>query len=256
MRGMPSVVTFSTWVSPRWKSAEPCAVGSRSISAESGRMSAVPRPSTRTPSSTMRLRTSFLVSERMARLDLARPVGELVAEGGADLLAGGVERGVALGLARDQVGLGDGVGADRLHPGPHVVLVVGEGRERDGLDRTPRRRVGLDQAALQVDGLADPRLGRLEAGGQHLFGDLRGAGVVVGPRLLGPARLDHHDGDLAVGVLGQRPAGHDELEGRLLALLEGRVRDPRRPRSCRRRGRRRWGRRRGCPRASAPPTTR
>jgi hypothetical protein len=29
-------------------------------------MSDVPRPSTRTPSSTMRLRTSFLVSERMA----------------------------------------------------------------------------------------------------------------------------------------------------------------------------------------------
>ena len=68
MRGMPSVVTLSTWVSPRWKSAEPCAVGSRSISAESGRMSAMPRPSTRTPSSTMRLRTSFLVSERMAAL--------------------------------------------------------------------------------------------------------------------------------------------------------------------------------------------
>ena len=68
MRGMPSVVTFSTWVSPRWKSAEPCAVGSRSISAESGRMSAMPRPSTRTPSSTMLLRTSFLVSERMAPL--------------------------------------------------------------------------------------------------------------------------------------------------------------------------------------------
>ena len=68
MRGMPRVVTLSTWVSPRWKSAEPCAVGNRSISAESGRMSAVPRPSTRTPSSTMRLRTSFLVSDRMAAL--------------------------------------------------------------------------------------------------------------------------------------------------------------------------------------------
>ena len=68
MRGMPRVVTLSTWVSPRWKSAEPCAVGNRSISAESGRMSAVPRPSTRTPSSTMRLRTSFLVSDLMAAL--------------------------------------------------------------------------------------------------------------------------------------------------------------------------------------------
>ena len=47
----------------------------------------------------MRLRTSFLVSERMAALTSPRPLGELVAQGGADLLAGRVEGGVALGLA-------------------------------------------------------------------------------------------------------------------------------------------------------------
>ena len=77
--------------------------------------------------------------------------------------------------------------------------------------------------------LMDSRIHCLAAsrpGGQHLLGDLGRAGVVVGPRLLGPAGLDHHDGDLAVGVLGQRPAGHDELEGGLVALLVGRVRDP------------------------------
>ena len=68
IRGMPRVVTLSTWVSPRWNSAEPCAVGNRSISAERGRISDVPRPSTRSPSSTMRLRTNFFVKERMAAL--------------------------------------------------------------------------------------------------------------------------------------------------------------------------------------------
>ncbi len=39
IRGMPRVVTLSTWVSPRWNRAEPWAVGNRSTSAESGRIS-------------------------------------------------------------------------------------------------------------------------------------------------------------------------------------------------------------------------
>ena len=68
IRGMPRVVTLSTWVSPRWKRAEPCAVGNRSTSADSGRISVVVRPSMRMPSSTMRLRTSFLVRLRTAAL--------------------------------------------------------------------------------------------------------------------------------------------------------------------------------------------
>ena len=214
IRGMPSVVTLSTCVSPRWKSAEPWAVGRRSTSADSGRMSAVPRPSMRTPSSTMRLRTSFLVRPRMARLDLARPLGELLGQGRLDLFAGRVEGGVALRLRRHQVGLGD----RRRCPPPatrcqHVVLVVGEGGVRDGLDRPPGGGEGVDQLALEDDRLADPLLGRLEAGRQHLLGHLRGARLVVGPRLLGPARLDHHDGDLAVGVVAEGTAGHHELEG-------------------------------------------
>src|SRR5438105_11004769 len=64
MRGMPRVVTLSTWVSPRWNRPEPWAVGITPTSADTGRRSVTPRPSMRTPSSTMRLRTSFLVSER------------------------------------------------------------------------------------------------------------------------------------------------------------------------------------------------
>ena len=36
MRGMPSVVTLSTWVSPRWNRPEPWAVGMRPTSADSG----------------------------------------------------------------------------------------------------------------------------------------------------------------------------------------------------------------------------
>ena len=68
MRGMPSVVTLTTWVSPRWNSAEPWVIGNRSISADSGRMSVTVRPSMRTPSSTMRLRTIFLVTDLTAAL--------------------------------------------------------------------------------------------------------------------------------------------------------------------------------------------
>ena len=41
-------------------------------------------------------------------LDLAAPVGELVAESGTDLLAGGIERGVALGLAPTRLALAMG----------------------------------------------------------------------------------------------------------------------------------------------------
>ena len=43
MRGIPRVVTFSTWVSPRSNRPDPCAVGMRPTSAFSGRMSATCR---------------------------------------------------------------------------------------------------------------------------------------------------------------------------------------------------------------------
>ena len=67
MRGIPSVVTDNTWVSPRWKRPVPCAVGTTPISADNGRMSAAPRPSMRTPSFTMRRRVTSFWSERNAR---------------------------------------------------------------------------------------------------------------------------------------------------------------------------------------------
>ena len=74
MRGMPRVATDRTWVSPRWKRPQPCAVGMRPISADRGRMSAGPRPSMRMPSSTMRLRTIFFWRDRTAALiSLSRP---------------------------------------------------------------------------------------------------------------------------------------------------------------------------------------
>ncbi len=68
IRGIASVVTLSTCVSPRWKSPLPCAVGKMPTSADTGRRSFGPRPSMRTPSLTMRVRTSCLVSERTASL--------------------------------------------------------------------------------------------------------------------------------------------------------------------------------------------
>ena len=74
MRGMPRVVKLRTWVSPRWNSPEPWAVGIRPTRADSGRRSRVPRPSMRTPSFTMRWRTRCLVSDRTAlAISFSRP---------------------------------------------------------------------------------------------------------------------------------------------------------------------------------------
>ena len=65
---------------------------------------------------------------------------------------------------------------------------------------TPQAMAGLhaglgDQLVLELDRLADPGLGGLEAAGDDLLGDLGGAVLVVAPGLLGAAGLDHHDGD-------------------------------------------------------------
>ncbi len=82
------------------------------------------------------------------------------------------------------------------------------------------------QLALQDDRLADPCLGHFEPVGQHLFGDLWGTFVVVLERTLGAAGLHHHDGDIGVVGIAERPARHHQLEGRGVALFEGGVRDP------------------------------
>ena len=75
LRPMPSVVKLSTWVSPRWNSPEPWAVGITPTRLISGRSWLVARPSMRTPSVTMRLRTASLVTERTALLTCLATAG-------------------------------------------------------------------------------------------------------------------------------------------------------------------------------------
>ena len=57
----------------------------------------------------------------------------------------------------------------------------------------------------------------------HGFVDLGGAVLEGLPRGLGATGLDHHDGDV---VVVEHAAGDDHLEGGLLALFVGGVRDP------------------------------
>ncbi len=159
-------------------------------------------------------------------LDLAGAALELDGQRLLDLLARPVERRVALGFRRDQVGLGDEVGADGLDPGPDVLGVVDLRGERHGLDRPVGGNHVGQQLALQEDRLADPGLGGLEALGQHLFVDLGRTGLVVVPRVLGPAGFHHHDGDVGLGGLIEGAAGDHQLEGGGVALLEGGMRDP------------------------------
>ena len=185
------------------------------------RRSAGPRPSMRTPSSTVRLRMAAFWMRAGRLLDLLLAPLELVAELGEGLGDGGVGGGVALGLAGDGAGLGE-VGADeRLDLGLDVVLVVEDRRELERRDAAAGLDL-LDELVLEVDRLLDPHLAGLEPVGDHLFGDLRGAGFVVVPRLLGAAGLHHHDGD----VVTDAAPGDDQLEGALLHLFEGGVRDP------------------------------
>ena len=167
-----------------------------------------PRPSMRTPSSTMRLRTSFLVSERTAALiSPARPSNsspscswiDLVAASSASLRAALVV--ILLASARAAPPMLSTRSED-------VVLVVGEGLVGEDRQRPAIGDEVAHEVALQVDRLADPELRRLEPVGQHLLGDLGRAVEVLLERSLGAARFDHHDGDVGVGVasLSARPA--------------------------------------------------
>jgi hypothetical protein len=159
MRGMPSVVTFSTWVSPRSNRAR--AVRGRDEAdlgverADVGRVRAVDADALLDDPL-----ADELLRERADRgLDLALAAFELAGEQLADDLVGRlVERGVALGLCRrDGVGLGDDLGADS---GDALVDVVGVVDEELVGDR--RLAAGLHELALQLDRLADPGLGGLE----------------------------------------------------------------------------------------------
>jgi hypothetical protein len=159
-------------------------------------------------------------------LDLALLAGELLGELAEHRVGGSVEGGTALGLGGDGVGLGQLVGTDGDDALVDLLGVVDEQLIGD-------RRLGagtLDELALRGDGLADPDLGGLEALGDHFLGDLGRAILVVLPRLLGPAGLDHHDRNLGVTRGRRGPGdlapGYDELEGRAVALLVARVGQP------------------------------
>ena len=256
MRGMPRVVTLTTWVSPRWNSAEPWVIGKRSISADSGRRSVTLRPSMRTPSSTMRRRTSFLVTDFTAALisPCARGTRSTSCSRIAAVAASSAPARSALVVTL--LASASGASAHGVDAREDVVLVVETGLVVHGLDAATRGDERLDQLALEVDGLADPELGGLEASGEDLFGDLRRAVGVLLERALGAAGLDHHDGDVGLDRVAERATGDDELEDGRVALGVGRVRRPTRRRWCRPCARRRWGRRRGCPRSSARPRRR
>ena len=133
-----------------------------------------------------------------------------------------VEAVVALGLVGDGHRLRrarGGLLGDRVE---HVVVVV-------DVDSYGISAIGPWAAMTAVRSScwrsidADPLLGLLEALGDDLFGHLRRALLVEAPGGLGATGLDHHDGDVA-GV--DHATGDDELEGGLVALLVGRVRDP------------------------------
>ena len=177
----------------------------------------------------MRLRTSFLVSERTASLiSFSCPANSP----GASEVPASSARAFALTasvaslrscLAGDRDGLGEVVGGDALDGGEHVVGVVVDGGELELLDRAVGGDHAGDELALQGDGLLDPLLARLQATGEDgLVDDLGAVGVVLEAPLRATG-LDHHHGDVAVVELA---AGDDELERALGALVVRRVGDP------------------------------
>ena len=196
---MSSVVTPMIWVSPRSNSALPCARGMTATSADSARMSVMPRPSMRKWSVRMRWRTSFLVSERYAApISFSRPAyvsAEPLEHLGLDLV-GAI---VALFLAGDRQRLGQLVGGHRGHRVEHVVLVV---REHRVVGDRLGGRVG--QLLLRVAQRGDERLGGLQAlGHDGLGGRPRAAGDELDD-VVGGLGLDHHDGDVVSPPCGPR----------------------------------------------------
>jgi hypothetical protein len=172
-------------------------------------------------------RAHDLLGQRPDRgLDLVGALGELADELLGDRLGHRVGRRGALGLATDRARLGERGGPDRLDTGVDVVAVVGPRVELDVHDRAALGDERVDQVALEVDRVADPGLRGLQALGEDLFGHLRRTVGELLEAALGAAGLHHHDRDVGVTVLGERASRDDELEGRLVALLVRRVRQP------------------------------
>ena len=181
-----------------------------------------PRPSMRMPSSTMRLRTIFFCSDRTAALiSLSRPSNSApsVVHDGGDGGVGGQRCARPCRRWRWPRRCG------RCRPRP-------PGRRPRRRSRPGSRKaiggfgaeLGSTSSFWSVDRLLDP--GSWPPRGPAAMTssvDLGGAVLVVAPGVLGAAGLDHHDGDVAVV---ERTAGHDQLEGGLVALLVGGVGDP------------------------------
>ncbi len=167
----------------------------------------------------MRRRTSFFVSARVASLiSFSRPTNspDSSAAISAPALSMASLRSALMTMCVAGSSFDAPTAADPLED---VVAVV---EDRRVLQRLAGAGLG-DQVTLERDRLLDPDLRGLEPGGDHLFADLRSAVLVVLPRPLGAARLDHHDRDVAIGELS---AGDDELERAAVTLLVGGMGDP------------------------------
>ena len=77
--------------------------------------------------------------------------------------------------------------------------------------------------SLQLDGLLDPLLGRLETRSNDCFAYLRCTIGIEIERLLGTAGFHHHDGDVSVVEFA---SGNDEFKSSRIAFLERWVRHP------------------------------
>ena len=169
-----------------------------------------------------------LLGQRSDRtLDLALTLREALSELRDDLGTSGVESLVALRLGRLHVGGGQSIGADLLDGGEDIIGVVRTDRVGHRGDRAALSHEVSNELALQKDGLTDPDLGGLKSGGKDVLVNLGSASGVHVEAALGPTGLHHHDGDVGVVGVAQGATGDHELEGRLVALLERGVRDPR-----------------------------
>ena len=219
MRSMFSVVTPMIWVSPRSNSAEPCARGTTSTSADSGRMSVMPRPSMRTWSRRMRWRTSFLFSDRNAApSSFSRPSNC------------GAEPGPARRALTSS-------SCDSRSCLPAMVSAAARSSRRGAARRPRRRRAGrpgtvgnsprrlggdVGQLLLGHAQAADERLGRLQPGRDDLLGGRLGAPGDELDGLGGGLGLHHHDRD----VVTDDATGDDHVEHGPLQVLVLRERHP------------------------------
>ena len=230
MRGMPRVSTLSTWVSPRWKRPEPCAVGRISTSADE-------RPDV----------------GGAATVDAQALVDDAAAD---DLLLQRPERGLDLLGARRRTAAARRACRTARAAGPR-------GSRRGGCcarscrrstspptcwrwpaRRPPRTRRRRSRSGSRRGCRRSGRASRMTAARSSFWSsidaaihclassrpsamtssvDLRRALFVEAPGGFGATGLDHHDGDVAAL---DHATGDDELEGGLGALLERRVRDP------------------------------